>query len=88
MLRPCPVLDNPGAIKKMVKETGAASTDVAAPEAVDDLISKTVDVAKIWKATADKMADKYGFIKHRVRSVDIYKDFENEKLKDFNEFGE
>lgn len=88
MLRPCPVLDNPGAIQKMVKETGAASTDVAAPEAVDDLISKTVDVAKIWKATADKMADKYGFIKHRVRSVDIYKDFENEKLKDFIEFGE
>ena len=86
MLRPCPVMDNPGAIKKMVLETGAKNTDIANPEAVEDLFAKTVDVAKLWKTTADKMAQEHGFIKSRVRSVDIYSEFENEHIRDFDEF--
>lgn len=86
MLRPCPIRDNPGAIKKMVEESGAKSTDLANPETVDELISKTIDVAKEWKVTADKMADKYGFIKHRVRSIDLYKEVEDKRIQDYDEF--
>lgn len=86
MLRPCPVMDQPGAIKKMVHETGAKSTDYKDPENVDDLFSKTVDVARKWKETADKMADEYGFTKIRLRSFSMYDDIESERLHDFNEF--
>lgn len=87
MLRPCPVMDNPGAIKRMVQETGAKNTDLANPEAVEDLFAKTVDVAKLWKVTADKMAEEHGFIKGRIRSVDIYKGYEGEHIHDYDEFG-
>lgn len=86
MLRPCPVMDNPGAIKKMVQESGAKSTDLQSPENVEDLFNKTVDVARKWKETADKMADEHGFIDWRIRSVDIYKGYESEHIRDFKEF--
>ena len=79
-------MDNPGAIKKMVQESGAKSTDLQSPENVEDLFNKTVDVARKWKETADKMADEHGFIDWRIRSVDIYKGYESEHIRDFNEF--
>ena len=37
MLRPCPLLDNPGKLSEMVHETGAKSTDYVHPEDVDEL---------------------------------------------------
>lgn len=86
MLRACPVMDNPGAIKKMVLESGAKSTDLQSPEMVEDLFKKTVDVARKWKDRADRMADEHGFIQWRIRSVDIYKDKEDSALRDFEEF--
>ena len=55
MLRPCPMLENPGWLPKMVKETGAKSTDLQSPEDVDHLVSKTVEYAKNWKPMADKL---------------------------------
>jgi MoaA/NifB/PqqE/SkfB family radical SAM enzyme len=48
MLRPCPLLDNPGALSEMVHETGATSTDYTHPEDVDELESKTKAVAARW----------------------------------------
>jgi hypothetical protein len=45
MLRACPIVDNPGAIKKIVEESGAKSTDLQSPEKVEELIGKTIDVA-------------------------------------------
>ena len=86
MLRPCPVMDNPGAIKKIVEESGAKSTDLQSPEKVEDLFRKTVDVARKWKETADKMAEEHGFIQWHIRSVDIYKGYESEHIKDYNDF--
>ena len=86
MLRACPVVDNPGAIKKIVMESGAKSTDLQSPEKVEDLFNKTVDVARKWKQTADEMAKEHGFIDWHIRSVDIYKDYESECVRDFNEF--
>jgi len=34
-LRPCPMLENPELLRKMVHETGAHSTDLQSPESVD-----------------------------------------------------
>ena len=36
-LRPCPMLENPEILQKMVKETGAKSTDLQSPETAEHL---------------------------------------------------
>ncbi|MCD7760151.1 MAG: radical SAM protein [Clostridiales bacterium] len=54
-LRPCPMLENPDALRKMVKETGAHSTDLESPETVDHLCDKCVEYAANWKPTADRL---------------------------------
>jgi len=58
MLRPCPLLDNPGRLADMVKKSGAFSTDMQDPEDVDYLTSKCVDAANDWKPVADKLWDR------------------------------
>lgn len=55
MLRPCPLLDNPDKLKKMVEETGAKSTDMQAPEDVNDLTAKTREAAEKWAPVADRL---------------------------------
>ncbi|MGN1193907.1 MAG: radical SAM protein [Acutalibacteraceae bacterium] len=87
-LRPCPIRDNPGAILHMVKTTGAASTDLASPEDVEHLVSKTMEFAKEWKPVADDIMAEHGFIKHRARSIDMYQTFEEEHVTDFDEFND
>ena len=57
MLRPCPLLDNPGKLPELVHNSGAYSTDLASPEDVDSLNAKWVDAAEKWKVTADKLWD-------------------------------
>ena len=52
-LRPCPVLDNPEKIKQAVERSGAHSTEMLAPESVDDLIAKTKPFAEKWAPVAD-----------------------------------
>ena len=54
-LRPCPMLENPERIVKLVKETGAHSTDPQAPESAEHLTSKTVPYAENWKPTAERL---------------------------------
>ena len=39
-LRPCPMLENPELLRKMVHETGAHSTDLQSPESVEHLCEK------------------------------------------------
>lgn len=48
MLRPCPLLDNPGRLTQMVKKSGAHSTDLTHPEDVESLSQKCVETAKEW----------------------------------------
>lgn len=60
-LRPCPMLENPEILQRIVKETGAKSTDLEAPESAEHLCSKCVDYAKNWAPVADKIwQDTYG----------------------------
>lgn len=54
-LRPCPMLENPEILQKMVKETGAKSTDLQSPETAEHLCSKCVPYANAWKPYADKI---------------------------------
>jgi MoaA/NifB/PqqE/SkfB family radical SAM enzyme len=54
-LRPCPMLENPEKIREMIKRTGAHSTDLAAPETVDELTAKTEAYAASWQPTADRL---------------------------------
>ena len=55
MLRPCPMLENPEALRTMVKTAGAVSTDYQSPESVDHLCEKTTPYAESWKATAEEL---------------------------------
>jgi MoaA/NifB/PqqE/SkfB family radical SAM enzyme len=52
MLRPCPVLDNPGRLTQMVNKSGAHSTDILAPETAKDYSDKCVDKATKWAPVA------------------------------------
>ena len=55
MLRPCPVLDNPGRLTIMVDDSKAKSTDMLFPEEAKDYCDKCVDASVKWAKTADKL---------------------------------
>ncbi|MEA4832792.1 MAG: radical SAM protein [Oscillospiraceae bacterium] len=55
MLRPCPVLDNPGRLTAIVNKTGVTSTDAVAPEKAEDFADKCVDRANAWAPVAEKL---------------------------------
>ena len=55
MLRPCPMLENPEKLRKMVHDTGAVSTDYESPENVDTLCDRTTPYAEAWQPQADKL---------------------------------
>ena len=57
-LRPCPMLENPQYLQKMVHETGAKSTDMQSPEDVEHLCGKCTVYAEEWKKTADDLWEK------------------------------
>ena len=54
-LRPCPMLENPEILQRMVKETGAKSTDLQSPETAEHLCSKCKAYAENWAPVADKL---------------------------------
>jgi len=59
-LRPCPLLDNPEQLLEMVLESGARSTDMQAPEEVDELCCRTETAAARWAEMADHLWDERG----------------------------
>ena len=54
-LRPCPMLENPEILQRMVKETRAKSTDLQSPETVDHLCDKCELYAKHWQPVANEL---------------------------------
>ncbi len=54
-LRPCPMLENPEALQKMVEATGAHSTDLQSPESAEHLCAKCTEYAKNWQPTAERL---------------------------------
>jgi hypothetical protein len=54
-LRPCPMLENPQLLRKMVKETGAHGTNEESEETVEHLCEKCDDYAEKWQPVADQI---------------------------------
>ena len=54
-LRPCPMLENPEILKRLVKETGAQSTDLQSPESAEHLCDKCIPYAQNWKPCAERL---------------------------------
>ncbi len=55
MLRPCPMLENPEKLRKMVAGTKAHSTDLQSPESVEHLCAKCDKYAEHWKPVAEQL---------------------------------
>lgn len=55
LMRPCPLLDNPQCLNGMVKESGAHSTDLSAPENIDDLCAKCKGASEKWAPVAERL---------------------------------
>lgn len=58
LLRPCPLLDNPEMLKKMVHVSNAHSTQPVDRENVDDLTNKTIQAADQWAPVAEELWEK------------------------------
>lgn len=55
LLKPCPMLENPGRLTKIVKDSGAKNTDMIAPESAEELQVKTTPYAKAWNKKANEL---------------------------------
>lgn len=55
MLRPCPMLENPQALRALVKKSGAKSTNLIREESADALCSKCDNYAKLWAPKAKEI---------------------------------
>lgn len=63
-LRPCPMLENPEILQRMVAKTGAKSTDLQSPESAEHLCEKCHAYAKEWAVSADQLWKESKHIKH------------------------
>ena len=55
MLKPCPMLENPGRLTKLVEDSKSKSTDLISPESPENLEEKCIPYAKDWNKTADSI---------------------------------
>ena len=55
MLRPCPVLDNPGRLTEIVEKSHAKSTDYQNLESAKEFSDKCVETAEKWAPAADRL---------------------------------
>lgn len=55
MLRPCPMLENPDALRHIVRISNAKSTNLIKEESVDELCSKCDSYAKSWAPKAKEI---------------------------------
>jgi MoaA/NifB/PqqE/SkfB family radical SAM enzyme len=58
MLRPCPLVDNPGRLTLMVNQTGARSTEIIEPDNAEELTARCVNFAKGWAPIAAELWNK------------------------------
>lgn len=55
MLQPCPMLENPQALRKIIEKTGAKSTNLTKSESAEELCSKCDDYAVAWAPVAKRI---------------------------------
>ncbi len=84
MLRPCPMLENPQALVKMVNRTNAVSTNMTSEESAETLCAKTEEYAKAWAPRAKEIWESRS---HFNPKTQYYRDTpegkENYKAEDF-----
>lgn len=54
-LRPCPMLENPQELRRIIEETGAKSSNLEGAETAEMLCSRCDKYAEHWKPTAEKL---------------------------------
>lgn len=69
-LRPCPMLENPEILERLIKETGAKSTDLQSPESAEHLCAKCHEYAAEWAPAAEKL---WADTPKKERSYENYK---------------
>ena len=69
MLRPCPMLENPECLRRIVAQSGPVSTDYQSPESAAQLCGKTTPYAARWKETADRLWHSCGCCAGRGKDV-------------------
>ena len=79
MLRPCPMLENPEILQRIVKESGAVSTDLQSPETAEHLCAKCEDYAEAWKPEADKLWTEHphvkrGYINYKPENLEAFRE--------------
>jgi len=70
-LRPCPMLENPDMLRKIINTTNAVSTDLQQPETVEQLCSKCDKFACEWAKEADAL---WAETKHPNPKTQFYRD--------------
>lgn len=56
-LRPCPMLENPGILTKMVEASGAHPTDLTDPMSADALCRRCHEYARLWSKPAQEIRE-------------------------------
>ena len=77
-LRPCPMLENPDCLRKMIDETGAKSTDLIEKESADTLCAKCDNFACKWQPVADEI---WKNNKHPNPKTQFYRDRKGENTR-------
>lgn len=70
-LRPCPMLENPQCLRKIIAETGAKSTNLIEPESAETLCSKCDKFANAWAPVAQELWESR---KHPNPKTQYYRD--------------
>lgn len=78
MLRPCPMLENPTALRKMVERSGAKSTNMLHEESADELCAKCDEYSKKWAPKAKEIWEESERFKPFTQ---YYRDTEEGKMK-------
>ncbi|WP_314026506.1 radical SAM protein [Olsenella uli] len=55
MLQPCPMLENPAILPRLVNESGATTSEYVAPESAEDLCGRTSPYARKWAPKAKEL---------------------------------
>lgn len=68
LLRPCPMLENPDALERMVRESGAHCTDLQEQESAEHLCGKCRTFADEWAPVAERMWNNPADPRHPYRA--------------------
>ncbi len=81
MLRPCPMLENPEALRKIIAKSGAKSTNLLKEESADELCSKCDKYAADWAGAAKSIWEE----KERFHPFTQYYRDTEEGMKEFSD---